>query len=136
MKGILFLPLLWVIGYLVVDGEFGLKVINGFAWLNTLYYIMLWFISIVLGIFSIGLAFGGSSTFKTRFNGIGLGLGMLIWVFAVGMVYFYYWLTNEIMINTSAMATQWSELGSNDLIIIFVVIFIINAFATKTKKED
>jgi len=130
MKSVLFLPLLWVIGYIVADGEFGAKVVNGFEWLNTMYIIMLVFVSMIMAFVTLALAGVGSTA---RLSSIGVGVGLLMWVIASIFGVFYYWITNVIVETTNVMATQWSELGSTDLILIYIVIFIIGIVSSKSK---
>jgi len=133
MKTVLFLPLIWVIGYLVADGDFGAKVINGFEWLNVMYIIMLVFVSVIMAFVTFILAVGGS--YNTKLNAFGAGAGILMWVIASAFGIFYYWITSEIAETTNAMATQWSELGSTDLIIMYIVIFVISIFTSNSKSS-
>ena len=134
MKTVLFLPLLWIIGYIVADGEFGAKVINGFEWLNVMYIIMLVFISIIMSFVTYALATGAKFN-NAHFNAVGAGAGLLMWVIASAFGIFYYWITNEIAETTNAMATQWSELGSTDLIIMYIAIFVIGIFTSNNKSS-
>ena len=133
MNTVLFLPLIWVIGYLVADGEFGAKVINGFEWLNVMYIIMLVIVSIMMAVMTFVLATGGGQS--SHINPLGAGAGILIWVIASAFGIFYYWITSEIAETTNAMATQWSELGSTDLIIMYIAIFIISIFTSRSKSS-
>jgi len=133
MKTVLFLPLIWIIGYLVADGDFGAKVINGFEWLNTVYIVMLVFVSIIMSFVTFILATG--MDYNSRFNSFGAGAGIVMWVIASAFGMFYYWITSEISETTNAMATQWSELGSTDLIIIYIVIYCIGVFTSNSKSS-
>lgn len=137
MKGLYFIPLLWVFGYLMGDGEFGAKIINGFEWLNTLYLIMLWVIGIMMFVFTAFLAAAGSNnSVNRRINAVGLGMGSLMMMVALGFGYFYYWITDKIVTTTDMMATQWSELGSTDLIVIYIVIVLIGMLSASRKKSE
>ena len=136
MKGLYFVPLLWVFGYLMGDGEFGAKIINGFEWLNTLYLIMMWLVGIMMFVMTAAMAVGGHNGLNTRINAIGAGAGALMMIVAVGFAYFYYWITDKIIMTTDVMATQWSELGSTDLIIMYIVILIIGMLSASRKKGE
>ena len=127
MRGLLFLPLLWVIGYLVNGGEFGANVINGFAWLNTFYAIMLWIVGIIAALLLFALTLGSSqmnNVDKAKTYIIG-GAGTIVMMLSVASTIFYYWLTDKIVHLTNAAATQWSELGTTDYITIYIVIVVI-----------
>jgi hypothetical protein len=130
MKTVLFLPLIWIIGYLVADGDFGAKVINGFEWLNIFYIISLVFVSIIMVFVTYILSLSGTT--HSHFN-IFVGAGVLMWIISSIFGIFYYWITNEIVLTTNALATQWSDLGSTDLIIMYLIIFIIGIFTANNK---
>lgn len=131
MKGLFFIPLLWILGYLVADGAFGTKVINGFEWLNIMYLIMLWIIGIVSVFFTFILITAGASNIGDKVNIFITAGGTLIMFMATLFAYFYYWLTNEIIANTINLATVWAELGSTDLIIIYIAIFVLGILTSK-----
>ena len=137
MQGLLFIPLLWVIGYLVGGGEFGANVINGFAWLNTFYAIILWLVGIISAFLLIALAFGSNqmnSVDKLKTYIIG-GAGTILIMISVASTIFYYWLTDKIVHLTNASATQWSELGTTNYIIIYIVLFLISAVISRNSSS-
>lgn len=138
MKGIVFLPLLWIIGYLLGDGEYGAKVINGFEWLNTFYLIMLWIVGMLMVfiLFVITFGKGSNEVMQSRINILGASAGSLLWAVATAIVYGYYCLTNEIIMNTNALATIWGDLGSTDLIIIFIVIVVLTTISSSFRNSE
>lgn len=129
MKTVLLLPLIWIIGYMVTDGEYGAKIINGFEWLSVAYIIMIIFDGIIMSFITFALTIG--ARVDKQVGIFGAMTGLLMWVITAGIGIFYYWITNEIAINTNVMATQWSELGSTDLMFIYIIIFSIGIFTSR-----
>ncbi len=130
MRGIAFILVLGILGYAMGDAEmFGGNLVNGFNWINTLYWISATIVSVIavglVGVFTIGggtvgagSKLGSWATSAGIIGGgaIGVFIALLVVVFPIANL----WLTYEIMDLIDVSAKSFSEIGEDAKTMVYV----------------